>query len=83
MDLFEDLSGSELLVACHIYYDYFCDRPFKIPEQFNVKVFVKKLRSKYPSIVRCHPSSSTLQTTMQDEDMKNSYSPMSVNVLEM
>lgn len=83
MDLFEDLSGSELLAACEIYYDYFSGLPFKIPEQFNVKVFVKKLRNKYPSNVRCHPLSSTLQTTTQDEDMKNYYSPISVNVLEM
>jgi hypothetical protein len=83
MDLFEDLSGSELLAACEIYYDYFSGRPIKTPEQFYVKVFVKKLRNKYPSIVICHRSNSTLQTTMLDEDMKNYSYPMSVNVLEM
>lgn len=76
MDLYEDLSGSELLAAAKIYYDYFSGRPFKTPEQFNVRVFVKKLRNKYPSIVRCPPLSSTSSTTTQAENTKHSSSPM-------
>ena len=76
MDLFEDLSGSELLAAAEIYYDYFSERPFKTPEQFNVKVFVRKLRNKYPSIVKCPPSNSILRTTTQEGNMKPSSSPM-------
>jgi hypothetical protein len=83
MSLYEDLSGSELLEACQIYYSYFCGYPIRTPERPAVRDFVKKLKNKYPSPLICPLSSSTLQITPQDEDMKNSYYPMSVNVLAM